>query len=175
MIQNALNQALGTAGIAARLSPALEEKAKQHHEIQSGKKTIGALEEAEAQAMRLDQKQAASAYEQQRISKAQELFGKYPYAKEAKQFKKMLPMSWGEDEDDDIARQAEAMQKVENKQKAQKTQKRNFMEYLGKQPTSLGGTVSQLPPSLQQQIAKQYTSSQRKTMMDKMDKENENK
>ena len=54
---------------------------------------------------------------------------------------------------------------------AKKTQRRKFMDYLAKQPTSLGGTVGELPKPLQKQVASQYTRSQRKEMMDRMDRE----
>lgn len=57
---------------------------------------------------------------------------------------------------------------------AKKTQKRNFMEYLKKEPTSLGGTVGQLSPAVQKQLAKQYNPYQRKTLMDRVDKEAKN-
>ena len=46
------------------------------------------------------------------------------------------------------------------------------MDYLGKIETSLGGTVAELPKSVQNEIAKTYTRSQRKTIMDRMDREN---
>ena len=49
------------------------------------------------------------------------------------------------------------------------------MEYLGKQETSLGGTVSQLPPAMQKEIASQYSKSQRQSIMNRMDKEDKNK
>ena len=74
-----------------------------------------------------------------------------------------------------IQKQEEAKAKVEQIQEAKKTQRRNFMEYLRKQPISLGGTnsgtIGDLPKEAQRQIASQYTRSQRKTMMDRMDKE----
>ena len=68
-------------------------------------------------------------------------------------------------------RQEEANKKVEQQRLAKKTQRRNFMSYLQKQPTSLGGTVGELPPQMQKQIASQYTKSQRKQLMDAMDME----
>ena len=74
-----------------------------------------------------------------------------------------------------IQKQKEAKAKVEQIQEAKKTQRRNFMEYLRKQPISLGGTnsgtIGDLPKEAQRQIASQYTRSQRKTMMDRMDEE----
>ena len=75
---------------------------------------------------------------------------------------------------DNIQKQEEAKSKVKQIQEAKKTQRRNFMDYLAKQPTSLGGTIGELPKSMQKQIASQYSKSQRKAMMDKMDKEAKN-
>ena len=63
------------------------------------------------------------------------------------------------------------MDRMYRQKEAKKALKRNFMEYLAKQPTSLGGTVGDLPPEAQKQIASQYTKSQKRTMMDKMDEE----
>ena len=70
-----------------------------------------------------------------------------------------------------IQKQKVATKKVEEVKQAKKTQRRNFMDYLKKQETSLGGTVGELPPAIQKQIASTYTKSQRKTMMDRMDRE----
>ena len=49
------------------------------------------------------------------------------------------------------------------------------MAYLGRMETSLGGTVAELPKNVQHEIAKTYTRSQRKTIMDRMDRENAQK
>ena len=46
-------------------------------------------------------------------------------------------------------RQDNANKKVTEKQTAQKKQRRNFMNYLKSQPTSIGGTVGELPASVQ--------------------------
>ena len=70
-----------------------------------------------------------------------------------------------------LAKQEEAKKKVTEVKEAKKTQRRNFMEYLRKQETSLGGTVGDLPPAMQKQIASGYTKSQRQALMNKMDKE----
>ena len=45
------------------------------------------------------------------------------------------------------------------------------MDYIAKQPTSLGGTVGDLPKDLQKQIASQYSRNERRTMMNRMDRE----
>lgn len=64
-----------------------------------------------------------------------------------------------------------ARQSAANAIEAKKVQRRNFMEYLKKQPTNFGGTIGDLPPQAQKQIASQYTKSQRRTLMNNMDKE----
>lgn len=71
-------------------------------------------------------------------------------------------------------RQNQAMKRMSEQAQAKKTQRRKFMDYLAKQPTSLGGTVGELPKPLQKQVASQYTRSQRKEMMDRMDREANN-
>lgn len=73
-----------------------------------------------------------------------------------------------------LAAQQQAMGRMNRQKEAKKTQRRNFTTYLSQQPTSLGGTVGDLPVSLQEQIASQYSKSQRKAMMDRMDKEAKN-
>lgn len=66
-------------------------------------------------------------------------------------------------------RQEEQMKQVKQQQEAKKTQRRNFMNYLRKQPIAGGGTVGQLPIHAQKQIASQYSKSERKQLMDAMD------
>ena len=74
-----------------------------------------------------------------------------------------------------LEKQEQAAQKVKQVQQAKKEQRRNFIAYLGKMETSLGGTVAELPKNVQHEIAKTYTRSQRKTIMDRMDRENAKK
>lgn len=56
-------------------------------------------------------------------------------------------------------------------EKRNRKPKRHFMDYLGRESTSLGGKVGDLPMNMQKQIAKQYSSADRKRMMDKYDRE----
>lgn len=64
-----------------------------------------------------------------------------------------------------------AKQSADGEIQAKGKQKRDFMEYLKKVPTSLGGNVGQLPEHLQKTIASQYTKADRKKLMDDMDRE----
>lgn len=75
---------------------------------------------------------------------------------------------------DNLEAQQQAMSRMDRQKEAKKTLRRNFMEYLAKQPTSLGGKVGDLPTDLQEKIASQYSESQRRTMMNRMDKEAKN-
>lgn len=68
-------------------------------------------------------------------------------------------------------RQEEQLKKIKEKKAAQQKQRRNFMTYLKKQPTSLGVSVGELPEKMQKQIASSYSTAQRKKLMDEMDRE----
>ena len=74
----------------------------------------------------------------------------------------------------DKVKQELAQERMKQQQEAKKKQRRNFMSYLAQQSTSFGGTVGDLEMPAQKQIASQYSKSQRKTMMDRMDKEAKN-
>ena len=70
-----------------------------------------------------------------------------------------------------LDKMSQAMSRVGRQSEAKKTQRRNFMTYLAQQPTSLGGTVGDLPSDLQKQIASQYSRNERRNMMNRMDRE----
>lgn len=73
-----------------------------------------------------------------------------------------------------LDKMSQAMSRVGRQSEAKKTQRRNFMTYLAQQPTSLGGTVGDLSPDLQRQIASQYSRNERRNMMNRMDREASN-
>lgn len=77
-------------------------------------------------------------------------------------------------EDEEVLAEERAMSSMRSKgvQQVQQAQKRRyFMDYLRNEPTSLGGTVGELDPNLQKTIAGQYNRSQRKALMDRIDRE----
>jgi hypothetical protein len=55
------------------------------------------------------------------------------------------------------------------KQEEKRKTRRNFLDYIKEEPTSLGGTVGELDPKLQKAIAKNYSKSERKKIMDRKD------
>lgn len=69
-----------------------------------------------------------------------------------------------------LEKQKLAQQQVKNRQEAKQEQKRNFMDYLKQQQTSLG-KVGDLPENIQTEIAKSYSQADRERLMDEMDKE----
>lgn len=186
IIQNALNQTINTVGIAARLSPGYETKQelyKTKKEMSGYKKlakTIEAkqgpvtqaeaniatnlgtsIELASAKRLALDPTEKNLAAYEQNVKAAEE---------QKKAYEKALgPIVTPADPDEIL--QEQAMLKAAQQQENKKTQKRNFKDYLGKLESSLGGAVGDLPANVQKEIAKQYTSSQRKELMDKIDKE----
>ena len=81
------------------------------------------------------------------------------------------------DEYANIAKQEQAMARTNRQKEAKDKQKRYFKDYLAKMPYTVGplsGKVGDLSPEAQKQIASNYTKSQRKTIMDRMDREAKN-
>ena len=74
----------------------------------------------------------------------------------------------------DESKMTSSNQRAQKQVKAKASQRRNFKTYLAQQPTSLGGTVGDLSPDLQKKIASQYSRSDRRRMMDQMDREAKN-
>lgn len=73
--------------------------------------------------------------------------------------------------------QTKAMTRMNKQKEAKGKQRRYWKDYLAKMPYTVGtlsGKVGDLPPEVQKQIASNYTKSQRKTIMDRMDREAQN-
>lgn len=172
VIQSAINQALGTAGIAARLSPGLEKRtniklAKQEEsKLRSQTKQlaeevtdVGKRIEAES-ALGLPEKRIESAKKQldlgmrtpSNVAKIIENEQKgMDIAKGLKDKKLMIKPYSAQDLLKE--RQAQEMKKVAEKQDAQLNQKEQSMEnYIKNLKTSLGGKVKDLPENMQKQI-----------------------
>ena len=190
--QQSVNQALSTAGALAGLSGIPQKKAAEKAEIEKEKAEQAKLEEKE----QVLAEQADIAGKDDRVNipgttqfkifrdiareaaeVARQQFERNPSNDTYRKYSHLRSMAYGlpglilpADEEE----QSIAMDRVSRQQEAKKTQKRNFMSYLAQQSTSLGGTVGDLPKDLQKQIASQYSKSQRKTMMDRMDEEAKN-
>ena len=70
-----------------------------------------------------------------------------------------------------VKRQEQAQEKTKQVQEAKTKQRRNFMEYLGKQQLRGGGTVGDLPQDIQKKIAQNYSKADRQKLMNQMDRE----
>lgn len=195
-IQGDINQALGTLGALATFSPQLQEHAENMAENRKldkrqkvldqqgqiavqdlqkkftpdaeGNITIDPQTESELQQSRRELMRQNQ--EQEDISRA-----RYDLKPTLENYQKwQLDASINQnlrDEYANIARQEQAMARQDRQKQAKKTQKRNFMDYLAKQPTALGGTVGDLSPDLQKKIASQYDRNARRRMMNQMDRE----
>ena len=198
-IQGDINQALGTLGALATFSPQLKEHAENMAENRKLDKRQKVLDE-QAKIAEQDLKnkttpnangdiiidaQTASEIQQSRREQMRQNQEQEDISRRRYDLKPTLEnyQKWqtdasinqnARDEYANIEKQEKSMGRVGRLQEAKKTQKRNFMDYLSQQSTSLGGTVGELPKPLQKQIASQYTKSQRKTMMDRMDREANN-
>lgn len=72
-----------------------------------------------------------------------------------------------------LDKQQQAMARQDRQKEAKKSQRRIFMNYLKKQPVfgETVGSIDERSPGFAKQLASQYNKSQRKAMMDRMDKE----
>ena len=190
--QQSVNQALSTAGALAGLSGIPQKKAAEKAEIEKEKAEQASLEKKEkvlfdqANIAGKDVRANIPGTIQFKISQdiakeitelARKQFERNPSSDTYKKYSRIRSIAYGmpfQTLRDDARKQSIAMDRMIKQQEAKRTQKRNFMSYLAQQSTSLGGTVGDLPMQLQEQIASQYSKSQRKTMMDRMDKEAKN-
>lgn len=178
VIQNAINQMLGTVGIAARLSPEYETK-QELYKLGKEKQLLN----KQSEATKLVGKEVTDPdlirnigdikkREMELSKKKFQLDPRVENFRTAVQKQKSY-RSFNKYEEL-MVRHQEAMQKVANKQDVKQKQKRNFMSYLKEQPTNLGGKIGDLPIAMQKTIAKQYSKQDRKKLMDTIDREKNN-
>ena len=186
MIQGSINNLLNQAAIFGRLSPGYETK-QELHKLGKQEKALeqkSALAEEKAKSPLQSVREAAERDQEDFAKQALDIEKrKFELKPSAEGYKKVLHERGAlegtlvetlpADEWDYLQEQAElkAESSLNREQKRVSNSRRNFMDYLGKQETSFGGTVSQLPPEMQKQIASQYSKSQRQSMMNRMDKE----
>lgn len=192
MIQGSINQLLQSAAIFGRLAPDYEKKVEMRQltkqedvlkgQVEAAKQS---LTERKANLKPGELKQDVDVLKQATQKGVQLAEKGFELDPSTETYEKLLKRkrtaeSASQIEKDYLAqRQQLAEQKAQSALQLEQNRvaksKRNFMEYLGKQETSLGGTVSQLPPAMQKEIASQYSKSQRQSIMNRMDKEDKNK
>ena len=190
--QQSVNQALSTAGALAGLSGIPQKKAAEKAEIEKEKAAQAELEKKEkilseqaeiarmGQHINIPNKKQYEVYKdiaKERAELARQQFEKNPSNDTYKKYSDLRSIAYESPFrtlHDDEKKQSTAMDRMIKQQEAKKTQRRNFMSYLAQQSTSLGVTVGDLSPDTQKQIASQYSKSQRRTMMNRMDKEAKN-
>lgn len=99
---------------------------------------------------------------------AQEMYEKELKQKEVDQYLEMYRNA------DKKTQEAEtkAQEMLKTKQEEKRKTRRNFLDYMKDEPTSLGGTFKELDPALQKKIISQYSKAERKKMMDRKDTAN---
>ena len=178
VIQNAINQMLGTAGIAARLSPEYETKQELHKlgkqetalslqqeslptldpkEFEEGK-TIAAKQHQE-----ILKKQAEVAQRQFELNPTKETMRKATFARSGAGEGPLFTIP--ADPEEIMMEQAnlQAAQRSETRQ----LQKRNFKDYLSR----IDPIYDKLGPKAQKIVQQSYSKGERKRIMDTLDKE----
>lgn len=192
MIQGSINQLLQSAAIFGRLAPDYEKKVEMRQltkqedvlkgQVEAAKQSLterkanlkpGELEQDVDVLKQATQKGVQLAEKGFELDPSTETYEKLLKRKRTAESASQIEKDYLAQRQQLAERKAQSALQLEQNRVAKS--KRNFMEYLGKQETSLGGTVSELPPAMQKEIASQYSKSQRKSMMNRMDKEDKNK
>ena len=211
-IQSDINQALGTLGVLAQLSPQLKEHAENMAETRKIKNEEKALKE-QGEAMASSKSSIRPEIEEDINNRTRELakrkFELNPSAETYSEYAKQIPRKLPPEDPEDIHREkmagvqdearreaeynyayneaynqefsrldkmSQAMSRVDRQSEAKRTQRNFVRDYLSKMPM-LGETVGSIDarnPGFAKKIAAQYSKSQRKTIMDQMDKEGKN-
>lgn len=182
VIQSSINSMMGTASIAAGLFAAspVGKRISENRNLKAADKSLAAARQSISANEKLSQEERASAVKElaeKQADVAERRFYNKPTTQSAiYAMRERFVNDAATDEMPGVGTSPQeqaalrAKQSRDNAINAKKKQRRNFMDYLKQQPTSLGGKVGDLPPQAQKQIAGQYTRSQRKRLMDMADK-----
>lgn len=160
VIQQGINQLIGTATIATKLAPGFETR-QELQKIEKQETLLNKQKEIASSAVQdvkdKDLQKNLTDISERQMKLADRKFQLDPTEENFQTFVKSQK-SYGQ-------------LRAEQKATEQLQQKRNFSDYLKKLETSFGGKVGDLPENLQKEIAKQYSKSQRQNIMNQMDKE----
>lgn len=193
-IQANINTMLSLAGILASQNPSLQAMAKKRSDIANLNKQEKAINAAiAATGANIAAKEP---YGEQLTEVKKKQFELDPTAESFKAYKETEPrrVLTTEAEPEDIAREryeselkeqevnqylqmyrnaeTKAQETLQTKQEEKRKTRRNFLDYMKNEPTSLGGTFGELDPALQKKIASQYSRAERKKIMDRKDTTN---
>lgn len=194
VIQQGINQGLGLAALGVSQIPSVKAKLETNKEIaaseMAAEKARQSLEASNATLQEVydkidfdnpatvkqfeaefndlkKQHEIASGYANQKFKEAFEL---NPTSKNLRNYQFLT--------DSLQSMQSEANNKAQEVKEAKITQRRKFKDYLAQMPYSVGGQdgiIGNLPEKTQNLFAKQYNAKDRKSIMDKMDKERKEK
>lgn len=154
-IQQGINNIIGTAALLGELSGKSAER-REKRKLEKDNENITKITHAPPKGKTIDPEYQNELDER--------------YKKNLKRLFELNPNEKTYNKYDEFRAQV-ANKHAQSQTTAKKKNRRYFLEYLRKQPTSIGGTVGDLPISKQREIAKQYNRGDRKRMMDRMDKE----
>lgn len=193
-IQSNINQGLSLAALLATQNPSLQEIAKKRSEIASlnkQEKAINAAIEATGKDIA-----AKEPYGEQLTEVKKRQFELDPTAESFKAYKgkkseRVLntpaqPEDIAQERYEQESKQQEvnqylqiyrgaetkAQETLKTKQEEKRKTRRNFLDYMKDEPTSLGSSFGELDPALQKKIASQYSRAERKKIMDRKDTTN---
>lgn len=194
-IQSSINQTLSIASVLGSVNPVLKKRAefrslnKQKENLIKARDTAGyknadlALDyqadiaDVSKQLFEMDPSEKTLAEYKKEYNATEEASMKRATAVEADP-EEIAAERWATEQKEnevnwylDQYRQAEknAQQSLAVKQNEKRSTRRNFLEYLKEEPTSLGLSVGQLGKSAQKYIADQYNKKERKEIMDRKD------
>ena len=156
----------GDSKIAQELTDQLGELKKQQFELDPSAESFQAYRQQRYHTTE-GQKERTTTVREDPQAVAEELYEKAQYKREVLS---NLDAMMNPGKAQEAAAKAQEATKVAQEQK--RATRRKFTDYLKDEPTSLGGTFSQLDPKLQKAIASQYSKSQRKAIMDRKDEMN---
>lgn len=196
-IQGDINQALGTLGVLAQLSPELKEYAENKatsKKLDKQSKVADRAIQQTSKGIDIDNPMIADndAYinalqnkeditkKQFELNPTDKSYDKYSEAFTRNQLASIrleyARTKWTNELSDLMKKQTQAMVDVISKMKAKNNQRRNFMNYISKMPM-LGETVGSIDarhPGFAKKIASQYNKNDRERIMNQMDKEESN-
>lgn len=187
-IQANINQGLSLASLLITQNPSLKASAEKNTTIKNLEKRAE-QENKQYQAMKaglrvpgrtsIETLEDIASFGESAVKTSKELFELDPTAQRYQSLKETQGMVKEASELAEMGRKLEtakqaAKQALQAKQSETRNARRNFIDYMQDESTSLGYSFGELDPKLQQAIAKQYTSKERKSIMDRKDTNNGN-
>lgn len=181
-IQANINQGLSLASVLASQNPTLKSMGERNAKIKELERRAK-QENKQYQAMKvglnvpgrtsIETLEDIASFGESAVKTSKELFELDPTTQRYASLKETQGMVKEASELAEFGRKIEAAkQALAVAQEQKRNTRRKFTDYMKDEPTSLGPSFGELDPNLQKAIAKQYTSKERKSIMDRKDASN---